>query len=41
VRSHRSPAGRRSWSMSMTVGVVVIDLFGALLSLAGMHVAIS
>jgi hypothetical protein len=37
----RTPAGRRTWSMSMIVGIVAIDVFGALLSLGGMHVAIS
>jgi hypothetical protein len=37
----RTPAGRRKWSMSMIVGIVVIDVFGALLSLGGMHFAIS
>jgi hypothetical protein len=37
----RTPAGRRTWSMSMIVGIVVIDVFGALLSLGGMRFAIS
>ena len=37
----RTPAGRRTWSMSMIVGIAVIDVFGTLLSLGGMHFAIS
>jgi hypothetical protein len=37
----RTPAGRRRWWMSVIVGIVVIDVFGALLSLGGMHFAIS
>ncbi len=37
----RTPDGRRRWSMSLAVGIVVVDVFGALLSLGDLHVAIS
>lgn len=37
----RTPAGRRRWSVSLIVGVVVIDVFGALLSLGDLHFALS
>jgi hypothetical protein len=37
----RTPIARRRWSWSLLVGVVAIDVFGALLSLAHLHVAIS
>lgn len=37
----RTPAGRRRWWVSLTVGVLAIDVFGTLLSLGGMHFAIS
>ena len=37
----RTPAGRRRWSTSVMVGIIVIDAFGALLSLTGKHFAIS
>jgi hypothetical protein len=37
----RTPARRRRWWRSIIVGVLVIDVFGTVLSLAGMHVAIS
>ena len=37
----RTPVGRRTWSVSIVVGVALIDVFGAVLSLAGTHVAIS
>jgi hypothetical protein len=37
----RTQAGRRRWAWSLVVGIVVIDVFGALLSLGGMHFAIS
>ncbi|MGW5097315.1 DUF3995 domain-containing protein [Streptomyces nodosus] len=37
----RTGAGRRRWWTSLVVGVLVIDVFGALLSLAGMRFAVS
>lgn len=37
----RTPAGRRRWAVSMVAGVVAVDVFGALLSLGGVHFAIS
>jgi hypothetical protein len=37
----RTPARRRAWTMSVIVGSVVIAVFGALLSLRDMHVAVS
>ena len=40
-QSIRAPRARRRWSASVVAGIVVIDVFGALLSLSGGHVAIS
>jgi hypothetical protein len=37
----RTPVGRRRWSLSIIVGVLVIDVFGTVLSLGGMHFAFS
>ncbi|MCM2577167.1 DUF3995 domain-containing protein [Streptomyces meridianus] len=37
----RTPAGRRTWSVSVIVGIAVIDVFGAVLSFGDMHFAIS
>ncbi|AJE43573.1 hypothetical protein [Streptomyces nodosus] len=37
----RTGDGRRRWWTSLVVGVLVIDVFGALLSLAGMRFAVS
>lgn len=37
----RTPVGRRKWSISVVAGIVVIDVFGALLTLGGMRFAIS
>jgi Protein of unknown function (DUF3995) len=36
----RSAAGRRTWSLSVLLGVAVVDVFGLLLSLGNMHVAL-
>ncbi|MFJ2722639.1 DUF3995 domain-containing protein [Streptomyces sp. 6-11-2] len=37
----RTRSGRRKWWTSLAVGIVVIDVFGALLSLAGARFALS
>lgn len=37
----RTRAGRRRWWVSLFLGIVAIDMFGVLLSLAGMRFAIS
>jgi Protein of unknown function (DUF3995) len=37
----RTAPGRRRWAWSVAVGTVVIDVFGGLLALGGMHFAVS
>lgn len=37
----RTPAGRRRWSWSLVAGVILIDVFGALLTAGGMRFALS
>ena len=36
----RTPTARRNWLVSIILGTVVIDVFGGMLSLAGLHFAI-